>query len=52
LVTEWLGLVPPVGEFVERDGVRIEILAADDLRVEKVRVRKAAAQEAAVDEHE
>jgi len=42
LVTEWLGRVPPVGEFVERDGINIEILASDDLRVEKVRVQKAA----------
>jgi CBS domain containing-hemolysin-like protein len=42
LVTEWLGRVPPVGEFVERDGINIEILASDGLRVEKVRVRKAA----------
>jgi CBS domain containing-hemolysin-like protein len=40
MVTEWLGRVPPVGEVVERDGVRIEILASDDLRVEKVRARK------------
>ncbi len=42
LVTEWLGRVPAAGETVERDGVRIEILAGDELRVEKVRVRKAA----------
>ena len=42
LVTEWLGRVPEAGEVVERDGVRIEILASDELRVEKVRVRKAA----------
>jgi putative hemolysin len=42
LVTEWLGHVPKVGEVVERDGVHIEILAGDELRVEKVRVRKTA----------
>jgi CBS domain containing-hemolysin-like protein len=41
LVTEWLGRVPAVGETVERDGVHIEVLASDELRVEKVRVRKA-----------
>jgi putative hemolysin len=41
LVTEWLGRVPTAGEVVERDGVHIEVLASDDLRVEKVRVRKA-----------
>jgi putative hemolysin len=42
LVTEWLGHVPKVGEVVERDGVHIEILAGDELRVQKVRVRKTA----------
>jgi putative hemolysin len=41
LVTEWLGRVPAVGEVVERDGVHIEVLASDELRVEKVRVRRA-----------
>jgi CBS domain containing-hemolysin-like protein len=40
LVSEWLGRVPGKGESVERDGVRIEILAADELRVEQVRVSK------------
>lgn len=40
LVSEWLGRVPVAGESVERDGVRIEILAADELRVEQVRVTK------------
>jgi CBS domain containing-hemolysin-like protein len=40
LVTEWLGRVPKSGEFVERDGVRIEVLASDNLRVEQVRIRK------------
>jgi magnesium and cobalt exporter, CNNM family len=42
LVTEWLGHVPAAGEVVERDGVHIEILASDELRVQKVRVRKTA----------
>ncbi len=40
LVSEWLGRVPKAGEFVDRDGVRIEVLASDELRVEKVRIGK------------
>lgn len=40
LVTEWLGRVPAVGETVEREGIRIEILAGNELRVEQVRVSK------------
>ncbi len=40
LVTEWLGRVPHVGERVERDGIRIEVLAGDELKVEQVRVSK------------
>jgi putative hemolysin len=40
LVSEWLGRVPKPGEFVDRDGVRIEVLAGGDLRVEQVRIRK------------
>ena len=40
LVTEWLGRVPHVGETVERDGIRIEVLAGDELKVEQVRVSK------------
>jgi putative hemolysin len=41
LVTEWLGHVPQAGESVERDGIRIEVLAGDELKVEQVRVSKA-----------
>ena len=41
LVTEWLGHVPHVGESVERDGIRIEVLAGDELKVEQVRISKA-----------
>jgi putative hemolysin len=41
LVTEWLGHVPHVGEVVERDGIRIEVLAGNELRVEQVRVSRA-----------
>jgi putative hemolysin len=40
LVTEWLGRVPKAGESVERDGIRIDILASDELRVEQVRLSK------------
>ncbi len=43
LVGEWLGRVPPPGEVVDRDGVRIEVLASDDRRVEQVRVTKSQA---------
>jgi CBS domain containing-hemolysin-like protein len=40
LLTEWLGRVPQPGESVERDGVRVEALASDELRVEQVRISK------------
>lgn len=40
LVSEWLGRVPKAGEFVERDGIRIDVLASDDLRVGQVRLGK------------
>lgn len=40
LVTEWLGCVPRAGESVERDGIHIDILASDELRVAQVRVRR------------
>jgi putative hemolysin len=42
LVTEWLGHVPHVGEVIEREGIRLEVLAADELKVEQVRVSKVA----------
>ena len=41
LITEWLGHVPHVGETVERDGIRMEVLAGNELRVDQVRVSKA-----------
>ena len=47
LAAEWLGRVPEVGEAVERDGIRIEVLAGNELRVEQVRVSRAS-----VNEHE
>ena len=40
LVSEWLGRVPRPGESVERDGIRVEVLASDDRRVEQVRISK------------
>jgi CBS domain containing-hemolysin-like protein len=38
LALEWLGRVPKPGEVIERDGIRIEVIASDDLRVEQVRL--------------
>ena len=46
LITEWLGHVPVAGEEAERDGVQIRVLAANNLRVDQVRVAKAAKNEA------
>lgn len=43
LVTEWLGRVPQPAEVVERNGIRIEVLASDERRVERVRISKAQA---------
>jgi putative hemolysin len=40
LVTEWLGRVPRPGESVERGGIRLEVMASNDLRVEQVRVSR------------
>lgn len=40
LVTEWLGRVPSKGEVVERDGLRLEVLASDDFRVDRVRISR------------
>lgn len=44
LITEWLGHVPEAGEETERDGIAIKVLAANNLRVDQVRVAKAAAK--------
>ena len=41
LVSEWLGRVPKPGESAERSGIRVEVLAGDELRVERVRLSKA-----------
>ena len=43
LITEWLGRVPKTGETVERDGIRVEVLASDDMRVGQVRIAKSQA---------
>jgi CBS domain containing-hemolysin-like protein len=40
LVSEWLGRVPKAGEVVDRDGIRVEVLASDDLRVGQVLIGK------------
>jgi putative hemolysin len=40
LASEWLGRVPSVGDVVEREGIRIEVLAASDRRVDQVRVMR------------
>ncbi len=40
LVTEWLGHVPHAGEAIERDGMRIEVLAGNERRVEQVRISR------------
>jgi putative hemolysin len=40
LVTEWLGHVPAAGETVQLDGIYIEVLASNGLRVERLRVRR------------
>jgi CBS domain containing-hemolysin-like protein len=43
MVAEWLGHLPAPGEVVERGGIRIEVLASDELRVEQVRISKSEA---------
>ena len=40
MVSEWLGRVPKAGELMDRDGIRVEVLASDDLRVDQVRIGK------------
>ncbi|RPI19260.1 MAG: HlyC/CorC family transporter [Acidobacteriales bacterium] len=42
LAAEWLGRVPAVGDVVEREGIRIEVLAGDERRVEQVRIQRSA----------
>ena len=40
LATEWFGRVPHPGESIEREGIRLEILASNDLRVDRVRIAR------------
>lgn len=40
LIAEWAGHVPRVGEVVEQDGILMEVLAGNELRVDKVRVSR------------
>jgi len=40
LVAEWLGHVPQVGETAEKGGLRIEVLAGNERRVEEVRISR------------
>ena len=47
LVMEWLGCVPKPGDAVERDGIRVEVLASDELRVGQVRLSAVQASEPA-----
>jgi CBS domain containing-hemolysin-like protein len=42
LASEWLGRVPEAGESVARDGIRIDVLASNGMRVEKARVSRVA----------
>lgn len=47
LTMEWMGRVPKPGEAIDRCGIRVEVLASDDLRVEQVRISAAPAVEEA-----
>ncbi len=40
LITEWLGHVPKPGETIERDGIRAEVLASDEMRVVQVHLSR------------
>jgi CBS domain containing-hemolysin-like protein len=41
LITEWLGHVPKPGETAERDGIRVEVLSSDEMRVQQVKMTAA-----------
>jgi len=49
LATEWFGRVPKVGETIERDGVKLEIISSDERRVDRLRLSRVA--EAGEEEH-
>jgi putative hemolysin len=40
LAAEWLGRVPAIGEVVEREGIRLDVLAGNERRVDQVRVSR------------
>ncbi len=40
LATEWCGRVPQKGQVIEQQGIRLEVLEANGLRVEKVRLSR------------
>ena len=42
LMMEWLGRVPKPGEKIERDGIRAEVLASDDMRIVQVHLSRVA----------
>ena len=48
LVTEWMGRVPHIGESIDRDGIRIEVLAGNDRRVDQVRISKTEPEKAEI----
>jgi CBS domain containing-hemolysin-like protein len=41
LMAEWMGRVPAIGEEIEREGIRVKVLAGNDRRVDRVRVSRA-----------
>jgi putative hemolysin len=45
LVSEWLGRVPRPGERVEHDGIRVEVLAGSERRVNQVRITRLAPED-------
>lgn len=47
LATEWCGRVPEKGQVIEQQGIRLEVLAANGLRVEKVRLSRVLTPETA-----
>jgi CBS domain containing-hemolysin-like protein len=42
LATEWCGAVPKSGTVIERQGLRLTVLASDDRRVDRVRIQRVA----------
>lgn len=45
LAAEWLGRVPRPGESIAQNGLKLEILAANDRRVDRVRVSRSSPEE-------